>query len=74
MEVLWRAGYLVRVSTGPPALPEPDTVLLMYREKMLEAGVEVAGPPRDEPWGHCTIRMSDPDGVSIALYSVISAG
>jgi hypothetical protein len=34
MEVLRRAGYLVLVSTGPPALPEPDTVLLMYREKM----------------------------------------
>ncbi len=34
MEVLRRAGYLVRVSTGPPALPEPDTVLLMYRGKM----------------------------------------
>ena len=34
MEVLRRAGYLVRVSTGPPALPEPDTVLLMYRENM----------------------------------------
>ena len=34
MVVLRRAGYLVRVSTGPPALPEPDTVLLMCREKM----------------------------------------
>ena len=33
MEVLRLAGYLVWVSTGPPALPEPDTVLLMYREK-----------------------------------------
>ncbi len=30
MEVLRRVGYLVWVSTGPPALPEPDTVLLMY--------------------------------------------
>jgi hypothetical protein len=30
MEVLRRVGYLVRVSTGPPALPDPDTVLLMY--------------------------------------------
>ena len=32
--MLLRAGYLVRVSTGPPALPESYTVLLMYREKM----------------------------------------
>ena len=32
MEVLRRAGFLVRVSTGPPALPEPELVLLPYTE------------------------------------------
>lgn len=52
---------------------EVDEVDTWY-QRLVEAGVEVAGPPRDEPWGHRTIRMSDPDGVSVALYSVISAG
>ncbi len=33
MEVLRRAGYLVRVAPAP-ALPEPEMVLLMYREKL----------------------------------------
>ncbi len=38
MEVLRRAGYLVRVSTGPLALPEPVMVVLPYSEAlMLEA-------------------------------------
>ena len=45
-----------------------------WHHRLTEAGVEVSGPPEDMPWGHRAFRVRDPDGVSVALYSVIGGG
>ena len=46
----------------------PDTLLYMYvenvdalHERLRDAGVEVASPPQDQPWGVRELALVDPD-------------
>lgn len=45
---------------------EVDDVDAVYAE-LKAAGVELAGPPEDMPWGERMIRVCDPNGIGVAI-------
>ena len=38
-------------------------------QRLVSAGIECQGPPRDTPWGARHIWLRDPDGRPVSLYS-----
>jgi lactoylglutathione lyase len=47
---------------------EVDDVHATY-ERMLAAGVAVAGPPALQPWGDVHASLEDPDGYRCSIFS-----
>lgn len=45
-----------------------------WHERLAKAGMGISGPPQDQPWGHRSFSLRDPDGTLITLYSVIGEG
>jgi predicted enzyme related to lactoylglutathione lyase len=44
-----------------------------YR-RLVERGLPVLEPPASHPWGHRSFRVSDPDGIPVALFSPVKPG
>lgn len=68
-------GFHVGMEQGDPGPPNAteitirvDTVDGMY-ERLVEAGVEVEGPPQDEDWGARHVWFRDADGRRLLVYS-----
>ncbi len=38
---------------------------------LTDRGVAIAGPPKDQPWGHRTLFFRDPDGNVLEIYAEI---
>lgn len=47
-----------------------EDVAFVY-QALLDRGVRFEGPPSDQPWGHRTIRTSDPEGRSLVFAQAI---
>lgn len=39
-----------------------------FHTQLVEAGVPVASPPVNRPWGHRSFIVHDPDGIPIHIY------
>jgi len=44
-----------------------------WHQRALERGLTVVQPPTNYPWGHRIVRLSDPDGIVVSLFSPITA-
>jgi len=38
--------------------------------RLVDAGATIVDPPTDRPWGHRNMAISDPDGLTIVLFTV----
>ncbi|MDY7078363.1 MAG: VOC family protein [Chloroflexota bacterium] len=50
---------------------EVDDVDEWYR-RVQEKGLSIRKELTDRPWGHRTFSVTDPDGIKVILYSIIS--
>jgi len=41
--------------------------------RLVERGVQIFDPPKDQPWGHRTLYFSDPEGNILEFYSELSS-
>ena len=52
-----------------PVLPaEVD----LCHKQLVDKGVTILDPPKDQPWGHRTVYFSDPEGNILEFYAEIS--
>lgn len=49
---------------------EVDDVDAEY-ERIVAAGVDTDGPPRDNPWGDRSFTLVDPNGIALHIHQVI---
>lgn len=42
-------------------------------KKLVAAGAELVGGPVNTPWGHRNIRLRDPDGTQLTLFTVLDS-
>jgi catechol 2,3-dioxygenase-like lactoylglutathione lyase family enzyme len=68
-------GFHIGMEEGDPGRPNAmeitirvDDVDQMY-ERLVEAGVEVESPPRDQDWGARHVWFRDGDGRRMSIYS-----
>lgn len=40
---------------------------------LVRQGLKPAGPPEDQPWGHRSFTVTDPNGISITFFSLLGA-
>ncbi|HSL26310.1 MAG TPA: VOC family protein [Acidimicrobiia bacterium] len=68
-------GFHIGMEQGDPG-PGTRTEISVYvddvdavHRRLLDRGVEVEGPPQDQPWGarHCWLR--DPDGRRMSIFT-----
>ena len=67
--------YDGRGSIGSPGvqiafLMTPAEVDLCHKE-LLDKGVTILDPPKDQPWGHRTLYFSDPESNILEIYADI---
>jgi hypothetical protein len=53
-------------------LMSPAEVDLCHQE-IVDKGVPILDPPKDQPWGHRTLYFSDPEGNILEIYAMFSA-
>lgn len=41
--------------------------------RLVERGVQILDPPKDQPWGHRTVYFSDPEGNILEFYSELTS-
>src|SRR5262245_51240907 len=51
-------------------LMSPAEVDLCHKE-LVDKGVTILDPPKDQPWGHRTLYFSDPEGNILEIYADI---
>src|SRR5262245_7859846 len=51
-------------------LMSPSEVDLCHKE-LVDKGVKILEPPRDQPWGHRTLYFSDPESNILEIYADI---
>lgn len=77
--VFFLGGGFLEVSGSSPAAGAAGPHVAMWIQVrdvdavhrcLRERGVEVARPPRDEPWGLREMWAADPDGVRLAIVEV----
>lgn len=68
-------GFHIGIEEGDPGPPNAmeitiwvDDVDAMY-ERLVEAGVDVEGPPQDQEWGARHAWFRDGDGRRMSIYS-----
>jgi catechol 2,3-dioxygenase-like lactoylglutathione lyase family enzyme len=49
----------------------PSEVDLCHKQ-LVDKGVTILDPPKDQPWGHRTVYFSDPEGNILEFYAEIS--
>ncbi len=64
------APYTAPVGIG--MLIEVDDADAWHR-RAVERGLTVVQPPTSFPWGHRVLRLMDPDGIVVSLFSFIPA-
>jgi predicted enzyme related to lactoylglutathione lyase len=70
------AGFLEVSGSSPGLADGPVRIWLQVRDVQAEytrltaAGVTVARPPRQEPWGLVEMWIEDPDGVPIVIVEI----
>ena len=60
-----------RAPQGAWIVVETDDVDAWYR-RVLERGLPVKEPLTDQEWGHRSIRLVDPDGIELFVFSKIA--
>jgi uncharacterized glyoxalase superfamily protein PhnB len=65
-------------ATDPPTanaflLYEVPDVDALYHG-LCEKGVAIKQEPTDHPWGHRDLKLSDPNGITISVFSKIDRG
>lgn len=75
LRISGREGFHIGMEQGIPGPPnameitiQVDDVEQMY-EQLVEAGVEVEGPPKDQDWGARHAWFRDGDGRRMSIYS-----
>ena len=48
---------------------DADRWLVLARDR----GMNVLQEPVSYPWGHRVLRLADPDGITVSLFSVVKA-
>jgi catechol 2,3-dioxygenase-like lactoylglutathione lyase family enzyme len=51
----------------PVSLAEVD----LCHKQLVDKGVTILDPPKDQPWGHRTLYFSDPEGNILEVYADI---
>jgi catechol 2,3-dioxygenase-like lactoylglutathione lyase family enzyme len=72
------ADLVDRIETGEPigtrvrlALEVDDSA--ETAEKLVAAGAELVGGPVVTPWAHRNVRLRDPDGMQLTLFTVLDS-
>jgi lactoylglutathione lyase len=72
------ADLVDRIETGEPigtrvrlALEVDDSA--ETAEKLVAAGAELVGGPLTTPWGDRNVRLRDPDGMQLTLFTVLDS-
>lgn len=76
--VFFLGGGFLEISGSSDTAPAPATMglwlqvrdLAAEHERLAAAGVAIARPPEQEPWGLLEMWITDPDGVRIVLVEV----
>jgi predicted enzyme related to lactoylglutathione lyase len=78
---IFRAGGdgCVEVLAGPDGTPPPAGAAIAVevpdvdglRRRLVDAGVSIAQPVADQPWGHRTFGVYDPAGVPVTFFAVL---
>jgi uncharacterized glyoxalase superfamily protein PhnB len=54
------------------AFPVSPAEVDLCHKQLVEKGVTILDPPKDQPWGHRTVYFSDPEGNILEFYAEIS--
>ncbi len=79
--VFWAGGGMVELLARDPGVsyPQPQGFSLLMQvdstdrwfELARERGLTIIQEPKDFPWGHRIMRLTDPDGIVVSLFNPI---
>ena len=61
----FRFGLMVRGAWLYVEVPDVDAAYARAQAH----GLSIVMPPTDEPWGHRRMRLQDPDGLMVSLFT-----